>query len=209
MAPIYDTDQAEDRWLKAKWDQYELWNKVELRLRRQKRLWITSTFVVFILISAIPVFMSKWPKWVGVYGTREIALLINQMKKDAGTKHAAFELTFDPNQTLKFQIHKKNSCNEVGAGQLVQSGYVLDELLVGSYVLLGAEAAEKLGFPGLKTKFCYDPMLGSSATPKSEDAVGFGIIPAKDLTVGRSDRLSILLISGPNAELTFESNPEL
>jgi hypothetical protein len=204
MAPIYDTDQAEDRWLKAKWDQYELWNKVELRLRRQKRLWIISTFIVFIMICSIPVFMQKWPKWVGMFAARELALLVNQIKKDAGLKHLAFEISFDFNQTLKFQIHKKNTCDEVGPGQLVQSGYVLDELLLGSYVLIGAETGEKLGIPGLKTKFCYDPMSGSTVTSKTDDVIGFGIIPAKDLTDNRSDRVSILLLTGPNAELSFE-----
>ncbi len=204
MVPIYDTDQAEERWLKAKWDQYELWNKVEIRLRKQKRLWILATLFLFLILSSVPVLMNKWPKWVGLLAMRELAQLVNQMKREASLTHSAYMIRFDPIQTLQYQIFKKGSCQEVGPGQSVQSGHLLDELLLGSYVLLSPENGKALNIPGLKMSFCYDSLTGNEWTTRNEEIIGFGIMSAKDLTEGRQDRVSVLLISGPNGELSFD-----
>ena len=34
MVPIYESDVAEERWSKSEWNHYELWEKVEQRVRR-------------------------------------------------------------------------------------------------------------------------------------------------------------------------------
>lgn len=50
MVPIYDSDVAEERWSKAEWRNYELWEKLEQRQIRKKRLWIMATILVFLMI---------------------------------------------------------------------------------------------------------------------------------------------------------------
>ena len=50
MVPIHDTDVAEERWSQAEWENYELWEKVELKLKRKKQLWILATFLVFLAL---------------------------------------------------------------------------------------------------------------------------------------------------------------
>lgn len=204
MVPIHDTDVAEERWSKAEWENYELWEKIEVRLKRRKLLWIGATVFVFLLISSIPILLDRWPKWVTLSATRKLAQEINLVKREAGIEHRAIRLRV--NTDLSFTIEKVSSCADILPGPAIREGTLVKASSVGQYLLLSSSMADRLGIPGLASTFCYDSLQGASALP-SDTWQGFGIIPASDannLAEPRLDRVSSLLLHGPSAELSFE-----
>lgn len=209
MAPIYDSDVAEKRWSQAEWTQFEFWEKVEHRLRRNKRFWVISTGLIFLAISSIPVVMDQRPRWVSVATARVLAQEINQLKREASLEHLAFRIRFAAEGGLDYFVERSESCQS-SRWVAVRQGSLLSKLsklltgAAGSFVLLSPEVAEKAEIPGLVTEFCYDPLQGSAPSLQGQNQVGFGIAPANDLATERFDRLSVLLISGSSAELSFD-----
>lgn len=207
MAPIYESDVGEERWAKSQWNHYELWEKVEQRLRRHNRLWIAATAVVFVLLSSIPIVWDQSPKWHTLSITRSLGQEINRVKSLAGIEHQAYRIKFAGNGSLDYRIESAATCDAFSRapGTWVESGSFLPpKAKPGEYVLLSAAQGEKLSVPGLTDEFCYDPLNGSAAQSRGESIIGFGIIPSQDLSESRMDRLSVLLSSGASADVSFE-----
>jgi hypothetical protein len=220
MVPIYDSDLAEDRWSKAEWSHYELWEKVDQRIRKHKRLWIAATVLVFILLSSIPVIIEQRPKWRSLSAARKLGQEINWMKSEAAIHHSAYRIRFEGTGSLRYEVETADHCGNRGnraamangmgsvtgdpaAFKSVRSGSLLasgDE----SFVLLSREQGQRLNIPQLLESYCYDPLQGGQAEGSADDIAAFAIIPVNDLSVGRMDRLSVLLLSGASAELSFE-----
>jgi hypothetical protein len=204
MVPIHDTDVAEERWSKAEWENYELWEKVELRLKRQKRFWILSTVAVFLALSAVPIVIERWPKWTTRSMIVQLAREINQLKRDAIVGRSAYRLKFVNEGNLNFVVEKIANCSFSGTGEVVRSGSLVKGHLTETYGWLPPSKGTELGIPGLVSEFCYDYLLGSGVALNSQGVVGFGVILVKDLTENRLDRLSVLLLSGSSAEISFD-----
>ncbi len=203
MAPIHDTDVAQERWSKAEWENYELWEKVELRLKRQKRLWIFATLVVFLILSAVPIVMDRWPKWMSRAAARHLAQEINQIKREASINRAAYRIKFVSEGDLKYVVEKISNCS-VEKGDLIRASSIYPFSIQDSFTWISNVRGNNMHIPGLVNEFCYDYLTGSDPALRGESVVGFGIIPATDLTENRSDRLSILLLTGPSAEVSFD-----
>lgn len=215
MVPIHDTDLAEERWSQSEWDNYELWEKIEYRLKRRKKLWVFATFILFIALSAVPIVLDRWPKWKTRAFARKLAQEINHIKNDAITQRAAFRLRFAGEGKLSYAVEKLESCSSqhgeiVRSGTLSSSAALTTDVVPESkesnrgYTWLSESAGTELQVPGLVQEFCYDYLLGSSATQQDGVIIGFGIISVKDLTEKRLDRLSLLILSGTSAEISFD-----
>ncbi|MFZ9595946.1 MAG: hypothetical protein ACO3A2_07700 [Bdellovibrionia bacterium] len=204
MAPIHDTDVGEERWLRSEWENYELWEKLELRLKRQKRLWIFCTFITFMVLSAVPILMDRWPKWKTRSVVRNLAQHINQLKKHAAIQRAPLRFTLTQPAEGKFLIEKVTHCSQSLGSEVIQSGSLWNESSSAQVTFLTPEQGEALGVPGLTRSFCYEPLLGASVSGPSDFIQGFAVMPVTDLTERRMDRLSVLLLSGILAEATFE-----
>ena len=204
MVPIHDTDLAAERWSKAEWEHYELWEKIEQRFRRRRRLWILATLGVFIVLSSVPVVMDRWPHWMSQMATRRLAQEINTIKREASIEHLAFRIRFDGKGALSYTVAKINHCGE-GNVVTVRSGSLLSADQSSSFALISPPQADELSLPGLVEEYCYDPLpLESQTVP--DTLTGFGIIPVKDLTAEsspRQDRLALMLLNGPSSELSF------
>ncbi len=205
MVPIHDSDLAEERWTKASWSNFELWEKVEIREKRKRQIWIFATFFLFFILSAIPVAVDQWPKWTTQHLVGKLAREINQMKRDASIARTAYRLRFVEDGKLKYEIEKLKSCSDT-RGDLVRSVSLDSEYLTDkSYTLILPHRASSLEIPGLISQVCFDPLSGSSVIGHPDkNMAGFGIISVNDLTEKRLDRMSILLISGLSAEINFE-----
>jgi len=204
MVPIHDTDVAEERWAKASWENYELWEKVEVRARKQKRLWIGATVIVFLVLSAMPVMVDKWPRWRTLSGTRQLAQEINRIRREASIDHAAYRLRFAEDGSLTYQVEKSTSCS-VPHHEVVRTGALLTEATREAFRVLDTDEGQKIQIPGLVREICYDYLAGSSAVLHGNGVAGFAIAPVKDLTeTGRIDRVSVLLLSGASAEISFD-----
>ncbi len=203
MVPIHDTDLAEERWSKSEWESYELWEKIELRLRRRKILWILGAAVLFLALSSVPILMDRRPKWAGQGVARKLASLINQLKREASVAHSAYSLQLGGEGNMSYEISRSPSCGAdsgaartpVGRGSLESPGQE------NRFSVLAPEQGAQIGIPGLRLQFCYDPLKGSSTT---EELSGIGVIPVNDLTEKRMDRISILLLKGASAEISFD-----
>lgn len=204
MVPIHDSDLGEERWATAEWKHYELWEKIEVKLKRRRNLWILGTVLVFLVLSSIPILVDHWPKWVSLKASRKLGQVINELKRTAGTDNQSLRLSFAVDGSLNYTVSKVSKCTDLGdAGIPVKTGNLLKPSLLNQYLLLTAQNGEAFGIPGLVQSFCYDPLAGSIATSSESSVAGFGVIPAKDLTDHRTDRLSLLIFKGPLAEVSF------
>lgn len=205
MVPIYDSDVAEERWSRSEWNHYELWEKVEQRIRRHNRMWIAATILVFLGLSSVPIVMEQKPKWVTLASMRRLGQEINQMKREAGLNRTAYRIRFAGSGSLDYRVEQTARCDDPGsAAKTVRTGSLVSGTHAADYVLLSKKAGEEISVPGLLEEFCYDPLTGSAPFSRGESITGFGVVPAKDLTANRLDRLSVLLMSGPSAEVSFE-----
>jgi hypothetical protein len=203
MVPIHDSDVGEQRWAKSEWENYELWEKVESKLKRKKRLWILATALTVISFSAIPSVMDRWPKWKTRRAARYLAQELNRLKRDASIGRAAYRLQFEPGKEFRFKVEKLKDCKAT-QGEFVRESHFEDYLPLEEYTIIPPDRGGSLGVPGLLRSFCYDYLMGSVIEPFPGKIAGFGIIFVKDLADRRLDRSSILLLSGPSADLSFE-----
>jgi hypothetical protein len=203
MVPIHDTDVAEERWSQSEWENYELWEKVELRLKRSKRLWVLATLIVFLALSAVPIVMDRWPKWKSRAMAVSLAQEINFVKKEASLGRGVYRLKLLAEPGARYQIDRVSSCS-AAQGELVKAGDLAQASERDEYTWLLPSQGSDLGVPGLVHEFCYDSLSGSHSSLQGKSVVGFGIIPVRDLTEKRIDRLSLLLLSGLSAEISFD-----
>ena len=201
MAPIHDTDIASDRWAKAEWEHYELWEKVELKLRRRRWLWIATTVLIFISLSSVPIVLDRSPRWAALGATRKLAEVIDNLKRDSALRHEAFRIRFAGRGRLEYRVEAVANCGSTQPGRPVREGALTSG---GALALLSATDGAELGIPGLLETFCYDALGGSELDARGEPLAGFGIVSTADLAEKRIDRVAVLLLRGPNAELAFE-----
>ncbi|MGK5084959.1 hypothetical protein WDW37_16850 [Bdellovibrionota bacterium FG-1] len=203
MAPIYDTDLATERFAKDEWSNYELWEKVEVRLRRRKRFWIGAAVVAFLSLSSVPIVTDRLPQWKALAATRRLAQEINQLKREASQHHGAFRIRFLGGGSLAYRIERTFSCSAT-AFEVVREGTLVTLSDLPKFVLLSPEQGANMGIRGFSESFCYDFLAGSDSVLRGETMVGFGIMPVNDVTQARSDRIAILLTAGPSGEISFE-----
>ena len=200
MAPIYDTDVAAERWARSEWDNFELWEKIEIRERRKRRFWILGTIVAFLLLSSLPVVLERLPKWRTIWISRRVGTEIGNIKRDASLRHQAVRVRF-PSSDLRYVLETAESCQSTKWMELAQGQLVSDRRL-SEYSFVNPTIAQQVDIPGLSSSFCYDPQVGADL-PEGQP-IGLAFAPVKDLTEGRTDRISILLVSGNSAEISFE-----
>lgn len=204
MVPIHDSDVASERWNQAEWQHYELWEKIEVKLKRRKKLWIAGTVLVFLGLSSVPILISRWPKWTSLKAVRKLGEKIGEAKRLSGINHQAFRIEFPADRKLEYSVIQVPNCTApTSAGAVVSTGSLLKSSAE-NYVLLSPQEAQGFGIPGLVTSFCYDPLTGAAGTPNETAVSGFGIISVKDLAEGRQDRLSLVIFKGPSGEVSFE-----
>jgi hypothetical protein len=202
MVPIYDSDIAEDRWSKAEWSHYELWEKVDQRIRKQNRLWIAATVIVFLLLSAVPIITEQRPKWKTLSAIRTLGQELNQIKGEAAHARLAYRIRFAGNGSLHYFVERAARCDDA-TFQEVRTGSLLGADS-DAFVLLSQAQGDALNVHHLLGSYCYDPLSGSAVAGAGENISAFAVIPVNDLAIDRMDRLSVLLLSGPSADLSFE-----
>ncbi|HAR41579.1 MAG TPA: hypothetical protein DCS07_02940 [Bdellovibrionales bacterium] len=201
MVPIYDTDIAEERWSKSEWDHYELWEKLEHKIKLRQRLWILATLVLFFVLFSIPILSEQQPKRASLKAVNELAHQISGLKVAAALKHKAFRIRFSGDGTLRYQIEELPSCL---AGVPEVAVTETKAIQASELSLLTPQQGDSLGLSDLAQEFCYDPLLGNSKESLSGAPVGFAIIPTQDLLEQRLDRISILQMKGSSAEISFD-----
>jgi hypothetical protein len=203
MCPIHDTDSSEERWSKAEWEHYELWEKKEAKTRSQKRWLIFAGLLVFLILSAIPIVMDRSSQWRALRALREMALHISSLKREAASRSQAMRVTVDPSEPLLLRVESGTDCKSVDFKEDRKVRLIPGDTQRDTLTWLEPLKGQEFGIPGLLLSFCYDPLKGSSATPGEDSLAGFAILPVKELTEA-PERHAVLLIRGPSAEISFE-----
>ncbi len=207
MVPIHPTDLAENRWKSAEWEHYELWEKLEKRVQRKRRIWIAATVVVFLAISAIPVVKDRWLKWSALKVARLLSQQMNEMKRDAMVARTPHRLILVDQLGVRIEPvtqcegHSPSSANSAASltGSVRQVDFGFPELK-----WLEPADGERWGVPGLVREYCFDPLKGGGSAAKGLPVIGLGVAPKADLTEDRSDRMAVIFVSGPSAEVAYE-----
>ncbi|MGE0614307.1 MAG: hypothetical protein AB7P04_01590 [Bacteriovoracia bacterium] len=205
MVPVHDTDVAEERWSQASWRTFELWERIEQQLKKTKRNWILAAILVFLILSSIPVVMDRLPKWRTLTAARQLSQELNQLKREAALEHFSYRLRFTQAVGLRFEIEMLKTCADP-SGQKIREGSLLPDAQAGDYSILGFDQGEQLGIPGLVKELCYDFQGGAVFTQRPTDGkelVAFGLIPVKDLTEIRMDRITLVMVQELSAETSF------
>ena len=196
MAPVHDTDVAQNRWEEAQWRNFELWEKLEQKEARKKKIWVVSTILLFLCLSAVPVILDRTPKWESRKSARELADHLVELKALAATTHYSYRFRIIDADSLEFQIEKLLSCRQ-GSGTVVRKG----KLAASSsrVALVDQSRAALLNLNDSISDFSQ----GSFSHSNVGNRRAFVFIPAKDLTERRDDRISVVSISGQDARITF------
>ncbi|MBI4925746.1 MAG: hypothetical protein HY843_07460 [Bdellovibrio sp.] len=205
MAPIHDSDLAEERFKQLQWKYYELWEDIEQRLKKRKKLFILFALVLFFILLSVPIFQDRFPKWQTYQITTNLAKSINKLKREVTTQHVPLRLKFydySSYHKLKFRVEKVITC-AASQGEVLWQEELGSERALRDYALITNEGDNFLEVPNLVNSFCYDPFFGSAQT-QNEESVGFAVIPVKDLPLKRRDRVSYLILTGTSAEISFE-----
>ncbi len=213
MAPVHDTDLENERWSQDEWRYFELWEKVEKRLRKKQRKIILLTMVVALIFSSVPVWIDRSIKWKGLSAIREVASLINHYKKESALQKRSFQLEFLSDPKPHVNVVALTQCQN---GRILdfQKMYPLENFNKpsdgGSFRFLASEVAEQLGLPGATTSICLDHLTGVQVTSaegqkpaKITPLSAIILAPVKDLATSRLDRVSILMMKGKNGDISF------
>ena len=203
MVPVFETDLKDRENPSVDWKHYELWEKIEQRRRKAKRLWILATLFVSLCLLSVPTVIENRPKWRARALSRALALRIVRMKTDASNRRLPQQIVFSQDGSLSYKVETVQRCG----GELLNSIEGYPETLGGAssdeFRLLNSEQGIALGIPGLVASFCYDPVEEAPGLKQDESVLGFGFITVKDLSDQRSDRVSIVLLRGKSAEISF------
>ncbi|MBN22306.1 MAG: hypothetical protein CL678_13575 [Bdellovibrionaceae bacterium] len=198
MAPIHDTDVATERWEQDSWRNLELWEKVQARFQRNRvRLFILFG-VLGLLLMTVPSIVTQTPKWDTYQVINQVAMKIIQIKSDAVLSYKAIRMEITDIKTGAYEIKSSDSCQsqnfvnkEEGTFSFPSENYL---------TFISPELGASIGIPHLTLSFCYDPKLGADYM----NTTGFAVIPVKDLSTSRLDRISVLSLSGESAEISYD-----
>ncbi len=206
MVPIYDTDLAEERWQQAEWRSYELWEKIELRARRRRWLWMFAAFIVFVLLSAMPGVWEKLPRWQALALARQFAGEIAWIKKQASIDRRAYRIQLlHEGGHLLYRVERSLRC--MGSPfEFVRENRLPQPHEGQFFAWVNPSHSSLWGYPGILDSYCYSPYEGSSKT----ELLAFAIIPKRDLpdkdltNRPRMDRVAFVFVQGEDGKIELE-----
>lgn len=202
MAPIYDSDVAEERTQQEEWKNYELWEKIEIKLQRKRRIWIFSTVFVFLVLSSVPVVIDRTPYWAARKGAVEISKKLTELKRESLKNRKAVRVKFLAEPGLPIEYSEVENCQSAESTQNTRWQPDLrsrDELKFVSSTEPGIQNRLLL-----TQEICFDPVKGFVSTSAGELKQAVAISSVKDLTENsRFDRVSVVVLQGESAEISF------
>jgi len=202
LVPIHESDLAENRWKDDEWRQFELWERIELRLRKKRGWIILGACFIFISILAAPVISDRLPKWRALHAMRALAVHANQMKVDAASLGVPLRLRIENSaEGPLYLIERVDRCDSPSQIKVWGGGTIFSEPSRGSqFSIFDPKDAGSEGLERVTTAVCYDPLSVEEAKPVQ----ALGILTVKDLAERRLDRIAFLNFSGLFAEIDFD-----
>jgi len=196
--PIYESDNQQTRWQENESRFYEIWDQEEEKTKKRKKTTVFIFLIIALIISSVSVSIDRWYKWQSLNVIRKLANELNTLKTKAALTHKAYRLEIDDAKNLSYKIFEANHCDSDNFSVLEEKKFENKD-----YIFISPQDADKAKLKGIVQSYCFDPSVGVNFNHQSNYAVGFGVINVKDMTEGRFDRLSILIIEGNSAEMTL------
>lgn len=196
------------------WGEYELWEKIEFRERRRKRWIIAGAVVVFLVLSAVPVFMDRQPRWRTYRVARGMIQIFSALKTRAAAEGVAYRVSVTPDLVLRLErapdaaLHCSDAeshrwvpvdtTNDVAQREWVESARA------DGIALLPVETARAQGMDRTTNRFCYDPSILPQGPEPIVQGDGMGLLPQEDLEAGRLDRAVVVTWHDAAAEFSLD-----
>lgn len=183
--------------LNEEWKTFELYEKIRLRQRR-KRFWIsTLTFLLFLVLCAVPVVDEQMPKWKSLQLAQRLAVEIEKLKTLAIQRKQPIRMSFLDTGEMKIELVKQCQDPADAGTVLVQKKWISDPAEL--KVLHNAEA-QAFDLKQAFDQVCFDPVFGLDAIKTRRVLV---VAPVKDLTENRLDRASYVILDGESAKISI------
>jgi hypothetical protein len=181
----------------VQWRDFELYERVRVRENRKRFFVLGATVLVFFSLCAVPVFKERLPKWGSLRGARHIAVALERLKTLA--IHEKRPIKMKLLASGRFQFVVTDRCAD---------GVVLREMAPEpwtenseEWAVLSREQAGRLALALASDEVCFDPVFGLEL-PKGPKVVVV-VVPVKDLTAGRLDRASYVILEGESAKISI------
>jgi hypothetical protein len=201
LAPIRPDDvENQAQAIHEEWKSYELWEKVEVRERRNRRGWIVLTGLLFLILSAIPVILEQGPRWKSLSLARQVASELNRVRRDAALLHEPMNVRLVFDEWMTIQVSRVKSCQDEAPASLYRQER-LDPRAQAKFRWADSEIAQKFGLEKMVQSLCFDPIRGWSI--EGQEPVGIAIFPVRDLAEMREDRAAVVWVSGIDQSISF------
>jgi hypothetical protein len=181
----------------VQWRDFELYEQVRIRQNRKRFFILGSALILFLSLCAVPVVKERLPKWRSLRAAREISTELERIKTLSIQEKRPVRLKFI--EGGQYRVEVLDRCN---------GGSVVRELDPGTWTLRPGELAiisrsESAKFSlGLATdEVCFDPVFGLEVSQAVRTVVV--VVPVNDLTIGRLDRASYVILDGESAKISI------
>lgn len=190
-----------DEHLERQYLDVELYEKTTVRERRKKGILISSAFILFLFLCAIPVYREQLPKWQSLQAARMIGVEIEKIKTEALHLKKPLQISILSDGLLKVEVvsHCRASPADVNSVTQVLREYRWTDEEEG-ISLLNAEGAKELNLNMAVQQLCFDPVLGI-LSPKVKKVIV--LAPVKDLAELRLDRASYVEVETSSARISI------
>ena len=181
----------------VQWRDFELYEQVRVRQNRKRFFILGSALILFLSLCAVPVVKERLPKWRSLRAAREISIELERMKTLSIQEKRPVRLKFVSDGHYRLEVLDRCA-----------GGTVIRDLGTGSWTPRPDELniisrAEALKYSlGLATdEVCFDPVFGLEVNPLARTVVI--VVPVNDLTAGRLDRASYVILEGESAKISI------
>jgi hypothetical protein len=185
-----------DRPIEEEWRNFELYEKVRVREHRKRFFFIALTAILFLGLCSVPVFEERLPKWQSLRAASALSVELEHLKTLSIQEKKPVRMRFLASGA--FQIEVLDQCNSDSVRKIAEVGTWPDE--EGSLKVLSAEEAKTFSLKLANDVICFDPVFGLDGVKTKRVLV---IAPVKDLSEGRLDRASYVILEGESAKISI------
>ena len=180
----------------------ELHEKIIVRERRRRRILIGVTLTLFLVLSAVPVYQERLPKWESLDAARRLAVEIERLKTDSIRLKKPLKLTLFESGEVKVDVVNDCEAGAPAGQETVGESLRTENWKNGNNTLsmLPVDQARKLNLNLVVDQLCFDPVNGLSQSKTKKVLV---ILPVKDLAESRLDRASYVEVETPTARISI------
>jgi hypothetical protein len=185
-----------DHPLEDEWRNFELYEKIRVRERRQRFWTITLAAFLFLALCSVPVIQDRLPKWQSLDAALEISLELEHLKTRAIQEKRSAWLRFSgPGE---FRVDFVSDCESKADPVVEKVSRWKDR--EGSLKVLVREELSRHSIALGVDEICFDPVYGLSGV---KSRIVLVIAPVKDLTEGRFERASYVELEGESAKISI------